>query len=206
LALVVLSVTLGCGSRPTRETFVPYRELGDEFLPAAIEMFQRSDDAAITCDMLWVTYVLEARIPTEDDEYSAAQVLVVGRGKYADDTPVWKLMLLDRQVIAGRWEWKFSFRKNITDAEDNFSGVKVFSEQPTWEEFTTYVEKAKLPMKLQYYTTLLSARRSQSRRYYVKARPYAEELRELYGRVPPALAALAQEIYVDEVPAPTRGE
>jgi hypothetical protein len=192
-----LCAWIGCGETTPTE-LVSYREFGDEFLPQIVAIYEQPASASPnTCTMVYVLYALEARIPTPDDETSHVQLLTLTTGHTASGKTQWRLTLVERRVAEGERKWVQSGRLGFGNTM-GFSGAHIFPAQPTWSELESFVERAELQRYIDYYYIKLDAGGDTSHRYFVRAKTYDQELRELFGRVPPFLSKLNQERFADD--------
>jgi hypothetical protein len=190
----------GCRSGEVKTVYVTYSEFGEEFLPQVIALYEQPEGSSPkTFQMVHVLYGMQARLPTEEDDYSFAQALCLMEGHDASGKPAWRLMVVERFFAEGVWRWKLSTRVGV-DAEGGFSGAKDFPALPTWDELEKFVARAKLEQKIEIHSIKLAGAVRKSHRYYVRAKAYEEELKELYGSVPAVLSSLNQEIFGDDPP------
>lgn len=196
MLLFVLSM-LGC--RETREVkLVTYSEFGPEFLPQVLERFALGGGEAKECSMVYVIWALETKLPAPDgNRVDFKSVLCACEGKYASGKPLWRMMHLERRDENGVITWPQAGRIAV-DAEGGFGGARLYPAKPTIKEIEYFIERAQLEKELEYRCQKLQYTRNNTHTYYVKAKAYPEECKELYGSIPTCLKNITRDWHADE--------
>jgi hypothetical protein len=187
-----------CSQREIKTELVNYNEFGPEFLPSVIALYEQPlSQAPNVCSMVYVLYFMEARIPTEADESHYMQALTLSEGVTAEGKPQWRFTMVQQTKVEGKIKWEQTGRPGY-GSEPSFSGAQLYPAKPTLAELETFVERARLQVKVDFYYILLDACGDPSHRYVVRAKTYDQELNELYGQVPEFLRKYNQERFADD--------
>ena len=197
--LILAGALIGCRGDVTPVTVeVRYPEFGPEFLPSVVELFERGGEDSLQCQMVYVLWALESRIPSDDvGGVTMASVLCLGEGVTASGKQLFRLLHVNRGQAGNQVVWKPAFRVGI-NAEAAYSGVRSYEAKPTAVELDTFLKRAQLENDLKYHNLKLTNSKATSHHYYVRAKVYEQECGEVFGRTPTILRQHTQERHADD--------
>jgi hypothetical protein len=198
----IMLATLGLGCRAPEPVEETYKEFGEEFLPAMVELFERGGEAK-QCTLVYVLWVLEARLPYEDNAArSNYNILCLSEGVTGSGNNIHRLVHVKSGYDGERITWQQAFRVGV-GSEPAYHGSRNYPQRPTVLELETFLSRAKLTEDIGYYNKRLQACPTKAHHFFVRAKVYPVECKDVFGSIPECFEPILQERYADD-PAPPK--